>query len=58
VGFVGFRFFPGAVGSAVLGPIVDSRTRVPTRIAEVRLALLGIGAACVLTGVALPIVLG
>jgi CRP-like cAMP-binding protein len=54
---VGFRFLPGAVSSALLAPVVDSRPGILTRIALLRVVLLGLGAAGVLTSVGLVIVL-
>ena len=57
VGLVGFRFFFGAVSSAVLAPLVDGRPRVLTVIAALRFLLLGLGAASVLTGLGLWIVI-
>ncbi len=58
VAFVGFRLLPGAVSSAVLAPLVDSRRHVLTRVAQVRFVLLGLAAAGVLAGVPIAIVLG
>lgn len=57
VGFVGFRFLPGALSSALLAPLVDGQGRILTRVARVRTVLLGLGAAGVVAQVALPIVL-
>lgn len=57
VGFVGFRLLPGAVSSALLAPLVDSRREVLTRIAGTRVVLLGLSAGGVLAGVPLPLVL-
>ncbi len=57
VGFVGFRFLPGAVSSALLAPLVDGRPGILTRIALLRVVLLGLGAAGVLTSVGLVVVL-
>jgi CRP-like cAMP-binding protein len=56
VGLVGFRFFFGAVSSAVLAPLVDGRPRVLTMIAALRFLLLGLGAASVLAGLGLWVV--
>ena len=57
VGFVGFRFLPGAVSSALLAPFVESRLGILTTIASLRVALLGFGAAAVFANLDLAIVL-
>lgn len=57
VGFVGFRFFPGALSSALLAPLVDSRPGVMTRITAVRVILLGLGSVAVLAGLPLAVAL-
>ena len=57
VGFVGFRLLPGAVSSALLAPLVDSRSNVLTRIAQLRVLMLGASAIGVLEGIPLALVL-
>ena len=41
---MGFRFLPGAFSSALVAPLVDNRPGILTRIASVRVVLLGLGA--------------
>lgn len=57
VGFVGFRLLPGAISSALLAPLVDSRPAVLTRIAQLRIVVLGASAVGVLAGLPLALVL-
>jgi CRP-like cAMP-binding protein len=57
VGFVGFRFLPGALSSALLAPLVDDRPGVLTWIASLRVGLLGAGAALVFAHLSLVLVL-
>jgi CRP-like cAMP-binding protein len=57
VGFVGFRFVPGALSSALLAPLVDRRSRILTLTALTRVVLLGAAAAAVIAGVELALVL-
>ncbi len=57
VGFVGFRFLPGALSSALVAPLVDDRPGVLPWIASVRVVLLGAGAAFVFARLDLAVVL-
>src|SRR6202042_567586 len=57
VGFVGFRFLPGALSSALVAPIVDSRPGILTTITSLRVVVLGLGAAAVFAKLDLAIVL-
>ena len=57
VGFVGFRFLPGALSSALVAPLVDDRPGVLTWIASLRVVLLGAGAALVFAHLDLAVVL-
>jgi hypothetical protein len=57
VGFVGFRFVPGALSSAVLAPLVESRRQALPYIAAARFALLAIAACAVLIGAPLAVAL-
>lgn len=58
VGFVGFRLLPGALSSALLAPLVDTRANALTRIAGLRVVLLGVAGAGVLAGIPFAVVLG
>ncbi len=57
VGFVGFRFVPGALSSALLAPLVENRRRALTYLAAGRTALLGIAASAVVAGAPLALAL-
>jgi CRP-like cAMP-binding protein len=57
VGFVGFRFLPGALSSALLAPLIDDRRGVLTWIASLRVLLLAAGAALVFAQLDLVLVL-
>ena len=50
VGFVGFRFVPGALSSMLFSPLVERRRGILSRIAIARTLLLGAAAAWVLAG--------
>lgn len=57
VGFVGFRLLPGAISSALIAPLVDSRPEVLTRIAQLRVFVLGTSALAALEGLPLALIL-
>lgn len=57
VGFVGFRFIPGALSSVLLSPLVERRFGVLTRVASARTLLLAGAAGCVLAGLPLEAVI-
>ncbi|HXO07689.1 MAG TPA: cyclic nucleotide-binding domain-containing protein [Solirubrobacteraceae bacterium] len=54
---MGFRFLPGALSSALVAPIVDSRPGILTTITSLRVVVLGLGAAAVFAKLDLAIVL-
>lgn len=55
VGFVGFRFVPGALSSALLAPLVDRRAGILAKISVARTVLLAGAAALVVVQAQLPL---